>query len=211
MIALRRIGHCYATVGGSVTEHNGFKQMPDVAVMLRVQWGSEDAFAELYARYHRRLLDFFYGMSRSVQESEDLCHETFMRVWRLRGRYSPSGSFGAYLFTVARHIWHENARQVRKRWRLGVETPLESLSECLPNGKPGPDVLADRQEMNEKNFGVLDQLPDEQRMAFVLRTIDGLGLEEIARIMQCPVNTVRSRRLLAIRQLREALRGLFVI
>jgi len=198
-------------VGGTVTEHNAFKQMPDVALMLRVQWGCEDAFQEIYARYHRRLLDFFYGMSRSVHESEDLCHETFLRVWRLRARYAPSGSVGAYLFTVARHIWLENARQVRKRRRLGAETPLESLAECLPNGRPGPDVLADRHEMNARIFAALDQLPDEQRMAFVLRTVDGLGLDEIAEILECPLNTVRSRRLLAIRQLREALKGLLIL
>jgi RNA polymerase sigma-70 factor (ECF subfamily) len=74
-----------------------------------------------------------------------------------------------------------------------------------------PDEAAHYAEMDERILGALRDLPEEQRTAFVLRTIEGLSLEDIARIMACPVNTVRSRRIIAIRRLREALSGLFVL
>ena len=57
----------------------------------------------------------------------------------------------------------------------------------------------------------LDGLPTEQRMAFVMRAIEGLSIEEIASAMQCPVNTVRSRKLLAVKKLRGVLKGLLVL
>lgn len=199
---------------------DALERMPDADLMLRVQLDSETAFAELYRRYYRKLLDFFYamgvsasrGVRRDAQLAEDLCHETFLRLWQLRARYKPSGSFSAYLFSVARHIWQERRRQARKDWQLGMVQPPDGLDN-LPAAGSGaaPDELAHRSEVNDRVYEALEQLPEEQRMAFVLRTIEGLPLEDIAQVMNCPVNTVRSRRLLAIKRLREMLRGLFVL
>ncbi|HOV72421.1 MAG TPA: sigma-70 family RNA polymerase sigma factor [Candidatus Hydrogenedentes bacterium] len=188
------------------------ERLSDSDLMLRVQWGSEPAFAEVYRRYYRRLLDFFFGMSRDVQMAEDLCHETFLRIWRLRARYSPSGSFAAYVFTVARHVWQEQRRQVFRQPRtltpFSDDAPGDAFT--IPDGH-APDEQACRAEIGEQVFAAIEKLPEEQRMAFVLRTVNGLSLYEIAAVMQCPVNTVRSRRLLAIRRLRELLQGLFVL
>jgi RNA polymerase sigma-70 factor (ECF subfamily) len=188
--------------------HSAFAEMPDTDVMVRVQWGSEVAFSELHRRYFRRLLDFFYGMSRDAQRAEDLCQETFLRLWQLRVRYTVSGSFAAYVFTVARHIWQEQCRTRRREARLEAQgAEVETVRSLL---QPSPDELAHRAELDARIFAALDALPEEQRMAFVLRTVQGLSLDDIATIMQCPVNTVRSRRLLAITRLREVLRGMMV-
>lgn len=192
-----------------MSSNDTLELLSDPDVMLRVQWGNESAFAELYRRYYRRLLDFFFGMTRDVQLAEDLCHETFVRIWQLRARYSPSGSFPAYAFTVARYIWHEHIRRVCRQPRPVTGRDREELPD--PAGEGGPGELAYQSEIGAHVFDALEKLPEEQRMAFVLRTVNGLSLEQIAAIMQCPVNTVRSRRLLAIRRLRELLQGLFVL
>ncbi len=179
----------------------------DVALMLEVRVGCERSFAELYRRYHRRVQDFFYGLTRDRQTSADLCQETFLRIWRVRGRYAATGSFPSYLFTFARNIWLEHRRTVRKTQRLGTldssDTSWNLL--CSPETH-APDSTAGRNELRAHLFAALDALPEEQRMVFVLRNIDGLALEEIASVMQCPVNTVRSRKLLAQKKIREWLR-----
>ena len=192
--------------------HIPLDEMPDADLMARVQWSSERAFAELYRRYHRRLLDFFYGMGRDAHLAEDLCHETFLRIWKLRAHYTMSGMFAAYLFGVARNIWLEQRRQARKDWRLGVAVPFDERVEQTSDAhQASPAAAAEFAEIDARIFAALEQLPDEQRTAFVLRTIEGLSLDDIAAVMECPVNTVRSRRLLAIKQLRALLRGLFVL
>ena len=176
--------------------------------MLRVQTGSESAFEELYERYFRRLAHFFHGMSRDQQLSEDLCHETFIRIWQLRDRYVPLGSFPSFAYSVARLIWLEHCRHNRRRPHPAPAYVLEEEDE-IPAQAAGPFDLACRTEVDERVFGALEKLPDDQRMAFILRTVNELSLEEIAEVMQCPVNTVRSRRLLAIRRLRQLLSGVF--
>ncbi|GMW01296.1 MAG: hypothetical protein AMXMBFR84_24330 [Candidatus Hydrogenedentota bacterium] len=187
-----------------------FKVLADTELMLRVREDDQCAFEALYHRYHRRLTSFFYGMCSNTLQAEELSHETFARIWHLRQRYEATGSFTAYLFSCARNIWLERCREVRKQRRLGtVETLDEAAFELRTRKSFGPDSAANRAEVYANVREALDELPEEQRMVFVMRIVEGFSLEEIARIMQCPVNTVRSRKLLAVRKLRDALKNVF--
>ena len=176
--------------------------------MLRVRQDDECAFEQLYQRYVRKLVDFFYAMGRDVHQAEDLTHETFLRVWRQRGKYAATGSVQAYLFAFARFIWLERCRTFRRNRRWGWVSLREDLEEAqlaVASGDSHPDVRAGRAELESAIFGALGRLRDEERMACVLHESQGLSNEDIAAVMQCPVNTVRSRRILAVRKLRETL------
>jgi len=187
------------------------EEIPDVALMHRVGNDYEPAFAELHRRYSRRVQDFFYGLCWNSAMASDLAQETFLRVWKLRKKYAATGSFPAYLFTFARNIWLEKCREFRKLQRLGTAQSMDECSEFLSAGVAWhPDEQARKHELKEIIFAALDELPEEQRMAFVMRNIDGVSLEDVASAMQCPCNTVRSRRLLAIKKLRESLHSVFV-
>jgi RNA polymerase sigma-70 factor (ECF subfamily) len=184
----------------------------DTTLMLRVRWGDEFAFAELYRRYYRKVMSFFYGMNGDAQMSQDLCQETFLRIWKLRQRYSASGPFPAYVFAFARNVWLEQCRENKKRLRIGLQLEADEDAQLVAaSASTHPDMAAERSELAQCIFDALDALPVEQRMAFVMRTIGGLSLSEIASAMQCPTNTVRSRKLLAINKLREALKRLLVL
>ena len=186
--------------------------MPDTTLMHRVSGGDESAFGEIYRRYNRRLLDFFYALGRDSHCAEELAAETFARVWHVRRRYAATGSFPAYLFSFARHIWLEHCRRQRKQWRLGavadwadVENTLVALDTFRP------DNAAEDLELGTRITAALDALPEEQRMVFVMRVVQRMSLDDIAAVMQCPVNTVRSRKLLALKRLREALKELLAV
>lgn len=177
--------------------------------MLRVRTGDVHAYELLYRRYQRRLADFFYGLSRDAGLADDLVHETFLRIWRLRARYAASGSFPAYVFTIARNIWLEECRTRRKSTRLGRRCDLDAGPELSASASARPDVRAERSELGAALVQALDALPEEQRTAFLLRTVQRMSLDDIARVMGCPVNTVRSRKLLAVKKLRELLAAVF--
>lgn len=186
------------------------EQAPDVALMMRVCQGDEESFAQLYAGYHRAVLDFFYGLARDPFEAGELCQETFLRIWRVRRKYRATGAFPAYLFAFARNIWLERCRERRKQYRLGFASSLDDhVGGLADNPSAHPDAAASRSELRDRLFEALDELPEAQRMVFMLRNVEGLSLEEIAAIMQCPVNTVRSRRILAVGKLRKALERVF--
>ena len=176
--------------------------------MMRVRGGDECAFETLFDRYQRPLINFFHGLSRNPCTARDLAQETFLRVWKIRKRYRASGSFPAYLFGIARMIWLESCRQEQKTWRLGARQGEESLNNLEADGTGCPAWQASRSELHGYLHAALDELPEEQRMVFVLRSIDGLSLEDIAGILDCPINTVRSRKILAVKKLRHLLESI---
>lgn len=184
-------------------------QRDDIALMMQVRAGDESAFEVLFNRYQQPLLRFFYGLSRNNSLTRDLAQETFLRVWKIRKRYQASGTFGAYLFGIARMIWLESCRTERKTWRLGQRQGEEWLAELAAHPDEGPLFRAKRAELHGHIHQALDQLPEEQRLVFVLRSIDGLSLEDIASVLDCPVNTVRSRKILAVKKLRHLLASVF--
>ncbi len=176
----------------------------DIELMLAAQGDSADAFEALYQRYYRKLQNFFCAMGRNPALAEDLCHETFLRVWKLRKRYAATGSFPAYLFTFARMVWFERCREA-KRAQRDQTVQAGWYAEAEQNKGGSPQFSAERGELSALLDQAMNELPEDQKMAFVLRVVDGLPLEDIAKVMQCPVNTVRSRKLLAVRKLRELL------
>jgi RNA polymerase sigma-70 factor (ECF subfamily) len=175
--------------------------------MLAVRAGDLDAFETLHNRHQDKVLRFFYGLTGAPHVASDLCQETFVRVWRIRKRYQATSSFAAYLFGVARVVWMEHRRKVARLWKWespgGLDT-LDAATLLTP-----PDEEAARRETAARIFAALEQLPEEQRIVFVMRTIEGLPLEDIATALDCPVNTVRSRKILAVKRLRFLLQELY--
>lgn len=181
----------------------------DTALMVRVRDGDQRAFEVLHGRYQRRVMAFFYGMAGERSAASDLCQETFLRVWKIRRRYRATGPFAGYLFSIARMIWLENRRAWRKAPPTFAREDLDTMAERPVGAETGPDACAVRSEISGHVFAAMEELPEEQRMVFVLRTLRGLSLEDIAATLDCPLNTVRSRKLLAIKKMRQALAGIF--
>ena len=181
----------------------------DIALMLRVRSDDASAFESLHERYQRRLLNFFYGMSRNAPTANDLCQETFLRVWQARRRYHASGAFPAYLFGIARMVWREHCRNQSKDWRLQENPEWDADREPRVEARLAPDYQASCSEVEHYILEALQELSEEQRMVFVMRTIRGLSLSDIASALDCPVNTVRSRKILGIKRLRYLLDTLF--
>ena len=186
------------------------KQDPsdDIALMAAVRQGDMSAFETLHDRYQAKVLNFYYGLSHDRPIALDLCQETFLRLWRVRKRYRATGSFPGYLFGIARLIWLEWRRKEQRQ-----PPPVKVYAGYAPPEQKAarsarPDERARRSELEDGIMAALEELPEEQRMVFVMRTIQGMSLDNIAQAMDCPLNTVRSRKLLAVKKLRHLLADL---
>jgi len=168
--------------------------VPDIQLMREVAAGSETAFAELIHRHQNGLLNFFVRMG-VYNDAEDLVQETFVRVWKARGRYRPDAKFTTFLYVLARNVWADRGRKAKMRKRL--EDSLKTDAEIgggvtLPVSPAGLDV----QE-------ALDRLSPKLRDVIVLNVYQGLQYQDIADVLDIPLGTVKSRINLAIRELRE--------
>lgn len=176
----------------------------DAALVARATVGDQRAFELLVIKYQRRVERLIGRLVRDADLVPDLAQETFIRAYRALPQFRGDAQFYTWLYRIAVNT-AKKALQEMKR------DPLVPMS-ALQNGEEGEETSALEQELNaqvadtETPDAVLaskeiaqavqaavEALPTELAQAITLREIDGLSYEEIARALDCPIGTVRSR------------------
>jgi len=169
--------------------------------MSRVQKQDVSAFEELFRRYEQRVFAFFWRLCAHRSEAEDGTQETFLRLWKARERYEPTGKFSTYVFQIAKnHFLHERAKQGRR-----MNSPQPFASEASSHGADG------RMLTRERDLAVHEavaRLPESLRLVYVLTEQEGMSYKQAGEVLDCPVGTVSSRKVEAVRRLRESLQPL---
>ncbi len=177
--------------------------LDDHALMARIALGDKNAFAILVRRYQQSLLNFFRRMGARTDEAEDMAQETFLRVFGYRARYAPSGKFSNFIFVLARHAWADAGRRAKRRPEIPSdlldENPAGGEAACRSGSRSNARVDA-RLDVER----ALETLSEKLRAVVVLGVLQGLEYRDVARVLDIPVGTVKSRLHLAMRGLREA-------
>ncbi len=171
--------------------------------MAAFQGGDMAAFETLVARHERKLWSFVLRMTRDSAASEDIVQEAFVRVVRARATWRPSAKFSTWLYTIARHLVIDGARQRKSRSEAGfVETPL-AFEEARVAGEMthGPELGPGDVR------SAVEALPLEQRDVFLLKELQSFTFEEIAEVTGVALGTAKSRYRYAVERLRTALAG----
>jgi RNA polymerase sigma-70 factor (ECF subfamily) len=166
--------------------------------MLRVRDGDLAAFEELYARFSRPLLNFFLRLVHERGFAEDLMQETFLRVWKGRRRYRPTGKFTTYLFQIAKNHWLNERDKKRRRiapisLEAGGDEESSGLREAVASSEKGPMAESLDRELGAEIGKAVEGLSEKLRLVFVLGQLKGMRYADIAEILGIPVGTVKSR------------------
>jgi RNA polymerase sigma-70 factor (ECF subfamily) len=173
----------------------------DEELMSLVQKQDTSAFEELFRRYEQRVFVFYWRLSADRQQAEDGTQETFLRLWKARVRYEPTGRFSTYLFQIAKnHFLHEQQKQGRR-----MDLPQAPASETPFYGSDGQLLAGELQTAVQE---AVARLPEPQRLVYVLSEQEGMSYKQVAQVLDCPVGTVSSRKVQAVRRLRELLQPL---
>lgn len=181
----------------------------DEELMSLVKNQDASAFEELFGRYERRVFAFFWRLVWNAEEARDCTQETFLRLWKGRTRYAPKGRFSTYLFQIAKnHFLHERQKQKGRNRvnRVCTEGRQEPPETAAPSDSAYSRAVASeiRSAISEAVAG----LPEIHRLVYVLSEEERMSYREIAEILDCPVGTVSSRKVEAIRKLRKLLQPL---
>ena len=166
----------------------------DHQLMEQVRAGDQDAFAFLIRRYQSALVNFFRRVGAN-SDTEDLVQEVFLRVYRYKDRYVHNAKFTTFLYTLARHVWADRWRKIRRAERIRERARHE-----LPSESDG-NLEHVRNELDARH--ALESLPEKLRVVLVMSLYQGLKYDEIATVLKIPTGTVKSRVFLAMRQLKE--------
>jgi RNA polymerase sigma-70 factor (ECF subfamily) len=154
-------------------------------------------------RHNRRLFRVTRGILRDADAAEDAVQETYLRAFTKLDSYKPTGKFSAWLTRVALN----EALMMRRRDRDTVsldEVGEEAISpaDSLGSDTPSAETFAEAAHARALLETAIDALPENFRMVFVLRVVEGLDVRETAECLELNANTVRTRLFRAQRQLR---------
>jgi len=178
----------------------------DEDLVRRTAAGDADAFAALFDRHSPRVLGFLIELLRSRGEAEEVLQEVFLQAWRRAGRYDPDrGSVPGWLLLLARSRALDRIRSRRSRVRREQAVDEDERSAGRGGEPPVGTRRLEQEERTRQVFSALGELPDEQRRAVELAFFEGLSHSQIARRLEAPLGTVKSRILLGMKKLRRTL------
>ena len=154
--------------------------MTDEDLMLAFQRGSRDAFDALFDRYRQVVWGFFKRRTADTGTAEELTQDAFLAVLQNTHRYEPRASFRGYLFGIAFNILSASRRKARR----DAVSPLDGVDPAAAVADPTSVLWVRR---------ALAELDDSDRDILMLREYEQLSYDDIASLLDVPVNTVRSR------------------
>ena len=175
----------------------------DETLMLRYRDGDLKAFDRLYQRHNNALYRFILRQCGDAATAEELFQDVWLKLISARGRYRAEAKFTTYLYRIAHHRLVDHYRlQARRPHLCDNEIPDPA---ALADPQPQPDQQEQRRRRALRLLGLLEQLPQPQREAFLLRAEAGMSLGQIAAVTGVSQETAKSRLRYAVAKLRQQL------
>jgi RNA polymerase sigma-70 factor (ECF subfamily) len=171
---------------------------PDQLPVPQARAGEPAAWDALFRRYQLPLYVYVFELVRHEQTSLDLVQETFIAAVKHLGSLREDAKFGSWLFGIA----HQKCLQ---HFRKRTEVLCDEAPEPPGEFEDAPDDLLIRREQEQEFMDLIDRLPLPQRSVLLLRFIEDFSLDEISRITETQLGTVKSRLHFAKRSLRKLL------
>lgn len=182
----------------AVAERRAAADPDEVALVGRVAGGDMAAFETLFRRYYPRLRRFLEQMTRRPQLVDEIVSDTMLVVWRKAGTFNLRSKVSTWIIGIALR------RSLKALGQRDGVTGLDADDTAIP-AESGPEGQLLRKEQRSQLVHALKSLSAEQRAVIELTFYEGYTYREIAKIVDCPVDTVKTRMFHARRRLKALL------
>jgi len=184
----------------------------DQQLVARAQSGDKLAFGLLVEKYQRKLARLLSRFIRDPAEVEDVTQEAFIKAYRALPAFRGDSAFYTWLYRIGINTAKNYLMAMGRRAPTSTEVEAEE-AEGFDEGEQlrdinTPESLLLSSEIAATVNSTIEQLPEELRTAIQMREIEGMSYEDIAKAMDCPIGTVRSRIFRAREAIAEQLRPL---
>ena len=199
----------------TLVKGNFYSQMDDAELVRACKRKDEAAFETLMKRHQRTVFAMLYKMAPDWNDTADLAQEAFIRIWRGIDKLQNPRAFKSWMVQIVTNLFYD---ELRKRPRqvtiLSLDQPVngdeeEGPSRDLADPAAGPDEIFARKDVQESVSKAIATLPRQFRTAIVLREMEDLPYEEIAKITCTDIGTVKSRISRARTKVQQILRPQF--
>ena len=187
------------------------KDLEDRALVGLVVDGRQDAYKVLVERYQGKIFSVAYGLLRNREDAREVTQEAFIKAYRNLSGFRRDSSFYTWIYRITVNLGIDFRRKAYRNREVELdETRIvpEDAHHTGPRPMPTPGASLERRQLGGRIRAAIDELPEDQRTAIVLREIQGLSYKEIADAMDCAEGTVMSRLFYARKKLQELLEDL---
>jgi RNA polymerase sigma-70 factor (ECF subfamily) len=183
----------------------------DVELVARARAGDRAAFRTLFDRYNRRAYGVAFGVVKNQQDAADVVQEAFIKVHRHLDGFQGNSSFYTWLYRIVMNLSIDHLRRKKKVTEFDETVRKDDAladGATLPqSAHENPAKAVARKELTDQLHAALAELPEYHRAVIVLREVEGLSYEEMAKILKVPKGTIMSRLFHARRKMQERLVG----
>jgi len=185
---------CYLVI---LIRKEGFL-LEEILIKL-AQKGDKKSLEKLLQNNYPIVKGYLIKMTFNESTADDITQETMVKAIININKFEPRGKFSSWLITIANNLYRD---QLRKNKRVVYMEDDENRQDTVNL----EDTVVNKMEW-EKLKSILEKLPQEKRMVFILKHYHGYSYEEISDIMKCPIGTVRSRLHYCINQVKLQMKG----
>ena len=163
----------------------------DSELIKKAKQGNYGAFNILMSKYYPRVYASIFSFIKSKEDSEDLSQQTFIKVWQQLDSFRGDSAFFTWVYRIAINLaknYVSSSGYKKQKLNISVE---DSEIEINSFKDIELELMHDQSLKNIKFF--IDSMPESLRTAFTMREQDGLSYDEISKITETPIGTVRSR------------------
>jgi RNA polymerase sigma-70 factor (family 1) len=178
-------------------------RIPEEATLVRAAAdGDQVAYGRLYSFYYPQLYSSIVFMAQSHEDAQEIIHETFLKIWKAKETLLLIKSFEDYAYTLAKNLLFNQL----KRKKIGQRVIQFLSDQSIKNAGPSPDQEYLYKQYYQTAIHAINQLSEQKRRIFLLRTQEGMSLAEIAAEMGISVSAVKKHLYAAFESVKEALR-----
>ncbi len=184
----------------------------EVALVQRARDGDSDAFAALVKRYQRRAVSVAYRLLGNIEDASDVSQDAFVRAFGHLSQLDDPSRFGAWLMRVVSNLALNYRRSRKLRMASSLDDVEAASAEARsPSGSKRVTLGSDENggplpaELHAAITEAMEQLPDKQRLALILFSVEGMPQKEVAEILECSIELVKWNVFQARRKLKEML------
>ena len=169
-------------------------QISDEILIKKFQEGDVGAYNQLVNRFKDRLLNFIYRFVNDLDLAEDLVQDTLLKLYPHKDSYQEIAKFSTWLYTIAANLARTELRKKKRRKTFSVtELSRDDREFIIASSDVDPSEDLSSQNFEKSVQRALAELPDDFKTIIILRDIQELSYDEISKIVDVPLGTVKSR------------------
>jgi len=172
-------------------------------MIKRCQNGDSQAMEQIVLRYQQQVYNIAYGMLSNREDAQDLTQDVFLCVWEKMGQFQFKSRFSTWLYRIVTNLCINEKN--RQRRRQTVPTEIDDTQAWTPVDHATPEKEALKNERQQMLQAALAQLKGEYRTILVLREMEDMAYDELAKVLGCSIGRVKSRLHEARMELRKIL------